>query len=816
MATDVKDSSVNFSTNKTYLVGAATSLSNQTITQCFEVVLKPSDSEDNARNFSQDSFYSKSHESVSNLDAVKAIVNVLNILRCCTEHNFYYQKHKLNKMQLTGRNYDAKKGVVRIEDPKQTYNDLNSSVHFIGRPYGVVLDFHDTEIAYSYLKLKDYATAMYYAENYADNRLGGSACSFEMYPFREIKQTSLSGFGKELETVDSKETDLIAIDYHDILKQCFTALHEEDNLKGLEEQTSMLRFEKPECFKDDGHSFISTISKNRRSLNEKSLMVADAQSQIDSGRGIPNPRNQASVLSNLSNLSLRDTARHYIAGICLHQELSAFSSVECSYVKEKWAEETWRMLQWDDTLFPKNPSASIFEPVNQPLPHDKDLVNKALRESGIQDVKVGFNEALSNLFQSIMREDLSHFSSDLYQSRAILLKDYNRDVGTKPSNGLFSHSLKFMAMSEMEDLGSVISGSMTTDEFLNKWCSESSVFGGKSVIRYSFDDVEYAMACREISLKLIFRKFGTHANDPIGSTYLQHLKRTCVLAREHERPNLARGALERMRRFLDLTCNVDENKLSNKIRLLSMNLEEARILQSGGDTTAAVRTCKLIISSLGQLRLEKSEELCFLNGETLLQCGMWLIKHKIDAASIVLNKYVRRAAEQAQEIHKYHYSWRSTKLLSSTHFVLAEFVANLYDSVEKRVNSQEWKSLGIAAEGRKKELEEVTAMIKNCKKSPHKAKKTHEFNLKIEQSKLKKEVEMDTRERSAVEESVSSYLRLAIRAYGVALSHCTGLSLHSKHVFRLVSLWFRNSSGEGKGGDINALIASDVTCRIPR
>ena len=81
---------------------------------------------------------------------------------------------------------------------------------------------------------------------------------------------------------------------------------------------------------------------------------------------------------------------------------------------------------------------------------------------------------------------------------------------------------------------------------------------------------------------------------------------------------------------------------------------------------------------------------------------------------------------------------------------------------------------------------------------------------------MKKEVDMDTKERNDVEDSVSQYLRLAVRAYGVALSHCKGISNHSKHVFRLVSLWFRNSNGMGKGGDINVLIASEVTSKIPR
>ena len=475
------------------------------------------------------------------------------------------------------------------------------------------------------------------------------------------------------------------------------------------------------------------------------------------------------------------------------------------------------MVQWDDTILPSHPTATWHEQSHHPLSFSSDLVRKSLKNAHQNNIKLGYHEALSNLFSSMLRDDMSYFSSNLYQTRISLMEDFNRNVGTKAlSNGLSSHYLKFMTLNEVEDLGSIISEKLPAATFVKKWCSQSNILNGGNTLNYAFNDIETAMTCREIGLKIIFRKFGEHADDEIGQSYLTHLQRSCSFARQHARPNLAKGALERMRRFLQIRPSNEDNELMYQVTLMKMNLEEARIMQCNGDTTAAVRTCKLIIPSIDNFSNPDMEEVAYLRGETLLQCGTWLIKHKIDSATMVLKMFLKPAAEQAREIHKKRYSNKSTRLLVSTHFVLAEFVANLYDSIEKRVNSQEWKSLGLAAEGRKKELEEVATMVKNCKKSPHKSRKTAEINLKIEHSKLKKEVDMDTKERNDVEDSVSQYLRLAVRAYGVALSHCKGISNHSKHVFRLVSLWFRNSNGMGKGGDINALIASEVTSKIPR
>lgn len=795
--------------NRSHLIGCPSSLSNQTIARCFLQILKPEESSSDCDgSLSQHSVVSTTFAFQSDLKAVKIVTKFLDILRCVTEHRFYCSKHRLNKSEIVGRTYDCKKKSVTYDGPNQEYNNIAPSSPFYGRPYGVVIDLQDTVLASSFIRLKNYTSGLYYAENYADNTLGGSGCTFEMFPTRKIKQCGLSGFGNEIDSSKNISETERAVLFHNILKVCFSELEEEDNLIGLEEQSSRLRFETPQSFREEGYSLNSRNMGTKR-FEELSLMNADTTSQIYTGRGLPFLRSRIAAVSSLSHLGLRDTVRHYLAGLSFNNEcLRSSSMLEWEYIQEKWAEETWRLMQWDDTILQKHPK----ETINAPLSISKDMLTKAMKKSNHESLKVGYHQSLSKLLLSIWTDDRSSFTTDLYQTRLCILEEFNRNNGTKStSRGLQStECLKFFTLNELEDLGSVVFGETSPSTFLKKWCSGSNVFKRNNLLIYPFNDLEAAMACREIGLKIIFRKFGENADDDFGKSYLSHLQIACSFAREHSRPNLATAALERMRRFLELRRNYEDDDEMHLLRSMNISLEEARILDCMGDTTAAIRTCKLIIYSIDKLQGDVSERLCHLRGEALLQCGSWLVKHKIDAATIVLEQYLSRAAKEALNIQKKRSGEKSDSLLISSHFVLADFAANLYDSVETRVNSHEWKSLGLAAEGRRQELEEIAKMLKKCKTPPTK------HNIMIQQSKLMKEVELDKQERTAVEDSIGKYLRIAIHAYGMALSRCHDIYIHSKHVFRVASLWFRNSNGTGKGGDINDLVASEVTGKIPR
>ncbi len=802
-----------FAPNSTFALPSTDS--NKTVTRCISHLLKPKPIESliDEQTCSQTSSSTHAEPLTTDSKALSVVAQFLDIMRCISEYRFYSSEHRINKTEIEGRTYDTKKAVVKIDNNKEKYNDLPPSKIFNGRPYGIVLDLQDMVFASTLMKLKDYPLALYYAENYADNLLGGVGCAFEMSSGRKIIQCSLSGFGNEIEPLKQTSNVERAISFNEILKTCFISLKEDDNLIGLEEQSSRLRFQNPEYFRVDRWN-LSTINSE-----VKALMQADTASQMFTGQRYKNMQSHLSVISSFSNLGLRESLRHYLAGFSLNKAFSSCTKEECHIIQEKWSEESWRLMQWDDSLLPNRASKTVRnEKVDMPIGFNRDLVCEAIKENNYQSLEIGYHESLGNLFISLLADDLASFSTNLHDAKMCLLGEFRRDVGTKLPSGILKSSqcLKFMTLNEIEDFGSVVKGLYPPSVFMEKWCSSSNLFAADDNLSYSFNDIETAMACREICLKIMFFKFGCHTDDEIGKSYVSHLQHLCSIACRYKQPNVATASLERLRQFVDLTRYGESNDLTHRINTSKISLEEARIMHCNGDATSAVRTCKLLISSIEELNLHDSEELAFLHGEAILQCGLWLVKHKIDAATVVLNEFLSRAAEIAQEIHRKRKSNKSTKLLISSHFALADFVATLYDNAETRVYSQEWKSLCSAAEGRRKELEEIEKMIPNRKKGSNKMPKEKELHLLIEQMKLKKEVEMDTRERKAIEESIGQYLKLAIQTYGSALSICTGVSSHSNSVYRLISLWFRNCSGKtGKGGEVNALM-QEVTSKIPR
>ncbi len=176
------------------------------------------------------------------------------------------------------------------------------------------------------------------------------------------------------------------------------------------------------------------------------------------------------------------------------------------------------------------------------------------------------------------------------------------------------------------------------------------------------------------------------------------------------------------------------------------------------------------------------------------------------------------------------------------HLSMAEFVTGIYDSVLTRVKSYEWKLAAAVAQQREIELEKTREMYDDArrryteimsKSSGKKGKKapppsvTSKSTAEIQEAEatchdlflhlkvLEKEVEGDSKERIAVEDSVSRFLLLAVESYEI------GLSLNSnstsepnsailKHVFRLVSLWFANESND----DVNTAVKR-ISKKVP-
>ena len=767
--------------NRSHLIGAPFSLANQKLTCCFSTFLSSVSSLKTLPN-------TDSQQTAAKIQATRTVIKTLNMLRLVTEHGFSQIKHGKNVMQIKGRRYDYEKKKCKI--PDDLYNEkLPPAPLWKGRPYGIVLHLTGTDLAYAYANTKDYASALYYAELFADCRLGGSGSIFERLDHVDVVQSSMSGFGVPIEAnlhyggdnriLKDKKIDL-AISLHHILQRCLSGLHEDEALAGLEEQTSSIRFDRPECF-SEGIPLFQRIAAASDILT--GLVSLDARAQLNNNGNLSTSR--LAVSTGLNQLGLREISRQYLAGAFTSRMFR--SEDEHKQLMDQWAEESWRQLQWDESLLIDKPG----EATGYALPSSFNIQNN--------QYKTGFHLSLKNTIVSLLEEDLSSFETNLSTTRLALLDEFHSKVGQiAPVVELNSYTLKACTINQLEDLGAVVSGSEPAKSWLKKYCTEEDLFSRSYHVDTQFSDLECSMAAHEVFLKILFKKFGESAEDEIGNELSSHLWKLCSTARERDRPNVALSALERLKKISNLhNTSLENDDIQRKLLSLRYSFEEAKIAQCAGNTTAAVRICKEVMNRLERSPKQKlTESHCVLLIETQLQCAEWLIRYPIESNTVIQNDLLKPAAILATKLLKAKRG--SPSLVASTNFALGDFVADLYDSVQKRVNSQEWKTLGHAASGRRRQQEDLEKLIREANKG--KGRDERYLKTALNQlSAVSKEVMMDTKERNAVEDSVYAYLELAMNAYGTALCQCSSDTDSTRHVFRLISLWFRNCNVFDRG-----------------
>ena len=296
------------------------------------------------------------------------------------------------------------------------------------------------EIASAHLMAKSFSSALYYAEMYADNRLGGSSSSFtrvaDLHLYnnhssdqcsKSFEQFSLSGFGIPIEkhkdyggiSLESLNDDIARSKlFHSILSQCYQGLEEVDNLEGLEEQFSAIRFSQS----DINNLSLPCISNSSNEVLIQSLLSNDIELQQKRGTGVSNISDHIPICMNLGQLGMRDILHHYIAGLCVtYKDLNSQSNYEV--LKEQWAEETWRTLQWDESLslFDSqvgNSSDALLSQTGS-IDHLIQTLDSSLQRSVTLNESLGFHEGLSNSLFCLVRNDKNRFTNSILRTRQV-------------------------------------------------------------------------------------------------------------------------------------------------------------------------------------------------------------------------------------------------------------------------------------------------------------------------------------------------------------------------------------------------------------
>ena len=141
---DQEDNGVQNNVMSRIAIGSPTSRMNKAISHSFSLILRPSDG--------------------VAPQAIKLLLNTLELLRAITEHRFLTSpEHTKNKSTTQKQNSSSSKK-RRSRNTSGDVDSFASSPKWRGLPYGVVLRLSGLDIAKACFKVKRYYSALYYAE----------------------------------------------------------------------------------------------------------------------------------------------------------------------------------------------------------------------------------------------------------------------------------------------------------------------------------------------------------------------------------------------------------------------------------------------------------------------------------------------------------------------------------------------------------------------------------------------------------------------------------------------------------------------------
>jgi ataxia telangiectasia mutated family protein len=197
-----------------------------------------------------------------------------------------------------------------------------------------------------------------------------------------------------------------------------------------------------------------------------------------------------------------------------------------------------------------------------------------------------------------------------------------------------------------------------------------------------------------------------------------------------------------------------------------------------------------------------------------------MANYKVQQGRVVLDSYLRPGEKLAAVLHENEKSKENAQRATLASLALAQLVANLFEALSTRLQSLEWRKGRAAVEASERELqrcellkddaERRSQVVKNRKASEKAHAEYVELSIYIQT--LKKETDAKKIERADIESSADTYLNLAVQSFATALSLAdTGNGTDmSRHVCRMVSLWFLSYRDKRSDNNINALVADHI------
>lgn len=728
-------------------IGTPTSEMNNIISHCFSRVLSPSN-----------------HQVSS--QAIKVILNTLELLRSITEHRFLtYPNHTKNKIDALHNQRLTASNKRSRSSSGSACTVPSGSTMWKGFPYGVVLKVSGLDVAEACFRVKRYYSAIYYAEMSMNNTIGiGTFFEYAANDFPVERSESIcdiSGFGVLVEPGDEMIIDK-ALAAKRIIERCLSLIDANDELEGIVSQGLALNLKR----------------------NITSLVTSDNSRRVRRGG-----------MQTTANQSRND-------------------------LREQWFEDSLISTSlWDDALLPLSKNEKF----------DSSHLNNAPPSLSAQPS--AFYESVCGALQSFSNDNATGGSDNILYARKSVLADMECLSGSEAeSTGMLANHAKLNALGHLEQLARTLEDKSNLANLLNCWglhesteadtlekilLNDSVLLNAKEqVIAESIRSIRTELSVKELSLKILRHKL----NDGevlISKALTAHIFKSCNVYRELGHPDGAKEVLSSLRSLLQVFQKKGQVDLSTGKLPLILRLEDAKIMQSEGNLDGAIMTCKTVANYLTNARCQSIDiELDQICADSLLLGGLWMAENNVDSVEMIFSSYFEKAARLANQICKKERSISNIHRSSVSNFKLGEFAANLYNSVLARVSSEAWRRRRSAAKERKLELQAAAARLAELQRKSR-SSNDEVTDAKIIHATLSREVNIDDRELQCIDNSLQRYLRLSFESICIALTLApTTMTGVSKHVFQLISMWFKNCQRKDTKDIVNELLKSNLN-QIP-
>lgn len=736
---------------------------------------------------------------------VELVLDTLDYFRQLTQHRFVTSsKHVKNGRKTKEVDTQETGSSTGTQSIRRVGSDWR------GVTFGTILNVDGLLVAEACLRVGRYASALFFADLYADNRFGGSTRALQLVSVLGegvVGEVALSGMSTPdisgfltpdhdhaIRGLSSAINGGITpreecVTYLTLLRDCFYWL-DWANGKTVEMFLSNFLFASnsatevspPPSFENESASSLEVL----RQLDNR------FSSEIQSGAGL-------AVGTSLARLGLPYTAQSCITGFMASGGQNIRRVRDCG-LREKWFECALYQSRWSDRFL----IGDFSGPNNFSFPAST----------------AGFHESILQGLQAMASDDFMRCRVKLGEARLCLMGRVPSLVQPEsPLLSIMSALDRARAVNEIEtvvskaksieDVLGALRGMRTSPSTSCLVIAERNLSGGST---------QFSDCLRELMLRCTHRGAARVGRDREAACIMEELQEvlstTCTVECSHGRYEGATGALERLGGLIRL----GEPSQNATLPALRLRIKEAQVLELRGDFSKALDMSDHAVQLLQKRPAGDARD--SLLAEALIVCGHWMAKHKVKPADSILDNYLKPASEIASALHLKHKSATSAARAARAWSELGQLASSLFDTVSSRIKSPTWQRAGTILLEQESDRDQCAARMEDLHKSMSEMRsKSPEYadaerqmrEINTYHNRLERQIQHARREREKVERSVEDCLSLAFNAIVSALSIAnqnTGLDL-SWLIYRMISLWF-TAQDDGRHDCVQAAAAEAV------